>query len=363
MRVLSSLLLAAGLCLSSNAEFVTGFVHGWRISAGGQFNFGANGRLGVDRGAIPGPAGTFRSTRAAAAAANAAACAVDGSGRQTFRDGSFVDPRDAAGVPGETWNWNAPGRTFSYADGFSERSTTYETFGGSDKDGDFAAGASFGLDRAIWKSGAFGVDVGFNFAFFLKDDWFRGEAGGVRKTTVDTEGSYRTDVDLGNADVFDDPWSMNADGTYGNGTFGGPGPVLDLSQMSVASGHSENSRTAVSESPFSIRGDLQMYEFQLTLKPYYELTDWFRVQGTLGAGLDYRNFDVHADGLGDGNSSDWDVYMVCGLGGMFHWNGFCLGCDFLVKVFNDDLDVDNRYVNGYVGTENWALRVLAGYEF
>ena len=55
--------------------------------------------------------------------------------------------------------------------------------------------------------------------------------------------------------------------------------------------------------------------------------------------------------------------MVCGLGGMFRWERFCLGADFLRKVFDHDMDVDTKYVRGSVGNANWMMRVYVGYDF
>ena len=60
-----------------------------------------------------------------------------------------------------------------------------------------------------------------------------------------------------------------------------------------------------------------------------ELTDWFMVRGTAGIGLDYRNLDVKVSGYGNDSERNWDCYMICGLGGMFHWKDICLGADFL----------------------------------
>ena len=35
----------------------------------------------------------------------------------------------------------------------------------------------------------------------------------------------------------------------------------------------------------------------------------------------------------------------------------------LRKVFDDDMDVDTRYMSGSVGNAEWMLRVYVGYEF
>ena len=87
----------------------------------------------------------------------------------------------------------------------------------SDEDCNWNVGTSFGIDRVIWTCGDFGVEVGFNFAFFLKDDWFKGSSGGyVRKDTY-TDGSYLTDVNMGNAEVMNDPWPQNPEGPMAQG--------------------------------------------------------------------------------------------------------------------------------------------------
>ena len=351
--------------------FQTGFSSGWRLTAGPQFNFNAKGRLGMRQGAVPIPASSSTGTRESARAAGDSISI--GSGRTTFPNGAFIDPNDAAGIAGETWNWYVPAGqlnngSMSVANPYVEQSTSYTSTGGFAKDDENSVGANFGLERTIWKWGDFGVDAGFNFAFFLKDNWFKGSAGGYRRTDTYTEGTYNTDVNLGNTAVFGDPWAQNPDGSYGAGTFDGPGPVLnigDAGDMSVShSWGAERKQTSTSYyGPFSIRGDLQMYEFQFALKPFYEVTEWFMVRGTVGVGLDYRNFDVGVSGLGKDSVHDWDCYMICGLGGMFHWNGICLGADFLRKVFDDEMDVNTRYVNGTIGNASWMFRIYVGYEF
>ena len=365
-KILLAFALTAGAV--AHGEFVTDWGGGWRFTAGPQFNFNASGRLGVKGGAIPLPASSFSSTRGAARAAGDSIAV--GTGRTTFGNGAFVDPNDAAGIAGETWNWHIPAGqldngSMSFANAYSEHSTVYETVGGSDKDYNWSVGTSFGIDRAIWTYGDFGVEIGFNFAFFLKDDWFKGSSGGYVRRDTYTDGSYLTDVSMGNAEVMNDPWTKNPDGSYGAGTYDGPGPVISLDEIAVSHRWgTENSRSTTSFSgPFSIRGDLQMYEFQLALKPYYELTEWFMIRGTFGVGLDYRNFDVKVSGFGGETVDDWDCYMVYGLGGMFHWKDICLGVDFLGKAFDDELDVDTKFVNGSIGNARWGFRAYVGYEF
>ena len=353
----------------AQAEFVTSWDKGWRLTVGPQFNFNASGRLGVKANAIPHPAPTSSGNRAQAQAAGDAISL--GAGRTDFPNGAYVDPNDAAGVSGETWNWRVPAGQLnnghmSFTHAYTEQTTVYDSVGGGNShDDNWATGANFGLDRRIWQDGDFGVEVGFNFAFFIKNNWYKGSAGGSTRTDTTRSGSYLTDVDMGNADVMNDPWTRNPDGSYGAGSFDGPGPVISPSEISIVhQWGTESTRSSISSyGPFSIRGDLQMYEFQLALKPYYELTDWFMLRGTLGLGLDYRNFDVKVSGLGKDSAHDWNCYMITGIGGMCHWDNVCVGLDFLRKVFDDDLDVDTRYVDGSIGNPGWILRVYLGYEF
>ncbi len=109
------------------------------------------------------------------------------------------------------------------------------------------------LRRAIWSHGRFGVDLGLGFSFFKKDNWFKGRAGGYRRTDRYETGAYVTDVDLGNADVFGDKWARNADGSFGAGSFDGPGPVLDLDEATVSHrwGAERSQTTETVEGPFT----------------------------------------------------------------------------------------------------------------
>lgn len=343
--------------------FNKSWTDGWRLSIGPQFNFNAKGSLGVKPAAVRVPASYSTSQRTGDGLSLRA-------GRMNFPNGAFVDPNDAGGVDGETWNWHVPagaldGGKMSFVDSYSEISSVYRATGGSCSDDAWSTGAAFGLDRTVWQWGDFGIDVGFNFSFFLKDKWFRGQTGGYTRTDTYRSGSYVTDVDLGNAGVLNDPWAQNADGSYGVGTFDGPGPVLSLGDISVSRNviSERSGSSTTSYGPFSIRGDLQMYEFQFALKPYYELTDWFMLRGTLGVGVDYRNLDVKVSGLGKDSEHDWDCYMICGLGCMFRWDDICLGADFLRKVFDDDMDVNTKYVRGSIDNANWIFRIYVGYEF
>lgn len=363
--LMAAAILAGSALAEEDCGFATDLGHGWRLTVSPQFNFGMKGRMGVKRSAMRMPRPAYSGVRSAADSV-----LRGGSGRREYPNGAYIDPSDAAGVEGETWNWHVPAGgmengTMTFSSPYYERSTAYSASGGSDRDESAMVGVNFGIDREIWHYGDFGVEIGFNFGFFAKNNWFRGEAGGYVRTDTYKEGRYGTEVNLGNAEVLNDAWARNPDGSWGVGTYDGPGPVLKLDEISVTrrkTGETVRS-TSTSYGPFTIRGDLRVYEFQFALKPYWEVTDWFVLRGTLGVGLDYRDFDVRVSDVGKGTERDWDCYMICGLGAMFRWKDVCFGADFLRKVFDDDMDVNTRYVNGRIGSPGWMLRIYLGYEF
>ena len=358
---------------------------GWRLTAGGAMNGNLRTKVGVR------PDGAWRRTASAyggygsagAGSSRAGAQAAGdayrlGGGRLNFPNGGFIDPSDAAGIPGETWNWHMPagsldaGGTYSIVNSYFKSSTS-ESFGRvSSKDDDCAAGFSVGLDRLVWRWGDFGVDFGFLFGYFRKDDFFKADGRAYARTDRVASGDYVTDVSF-NPAIVGDPWAQNPDGSYGAGTFDGPGPVLDLGAGDVTIGHRWANESATSRTrSYSVhaRGDYEEIEMIFALKPWYDVTEWFRVQGTLGAAVSrtHVKFDVY--GHGDGGAyagrqrfDDWAAYGVGGLGGMFRYRGACLGFDFLARFLDDEIKIRGRDVRGAFDRGSWTFRVYAGYEF
>ena len=360
--------MAAFVCGIVLADGEVEVAKGWRIRVGGQANFKVKGDLTLRSDAVDLPIGRSASSKSGARAA--AKNIQVGSGRTDFENGAYIDSADSAGIAGETWNWHVPSGAMedgrmSFSSGYSESSSSYEAFGGSASDKADLYGFAVGVDRDLWRKDKFGIGLGLDFAFFLKDDWFGGSAGGYTRTDTQKSGSYVTDVDLGNGEVLGDPWAVNADGSYGAGSFDGPGPVLNLSEVSVSSrpgGETSSSKRRVF-GPYRLTGDLDVYEFSLAAKPSYDVAEWFSVYGVLGMGAAYRDLDVTVDGIGSESFDDWDVYMVCGAGALFRVKAFCLGFDYIWKVFDDDMDFSGRFVNGSVGDSGRSFRAYVGVEF
>ena len=378
--------LAALVCADEGDGFNGDLFSGWRLTVGGAMNGSMRTKVGIRTGGAwtrgvhllrPGLAGSSLPS-SAAVQAQGASYGDFSSGRVDFPNGGFIDPNDAAGIPGETWNWWLPsgsldaGGSMSIVSSYADASFT-ESFGHiSGKDDGYAPGVSAGLDRLVWQWGDFGVDAGFIFSYFRKSNFFK--TGGRAWTRTDTtvSGDYITDVAFDPGIVLD-PWSQNADGSYGAGTYDGPGPVLNFGAGDVTVSHRWANETVTSRtSSFALRarGDYEEIEMIFALRPWYDVTDWFRVQGTLGAAVSRTHFAFDVYGRGDGGAyasrqkfDDWAVYGVGGLGGTFHYACVCLGFDFLARFFDSDIDINGRDVHGSIARSPWMFRVYAGLEF
>lgn len=340
----------------------------WRLTVGPQISIGTKGTLGVKAVAIPVPVNKKTSTRSDAKSSGDRISIGDG--RTDLGNGAYIDANDSAGKNGESWNWYVPAGQMNngkieIANQYSEHSTEYSTLGDYDTDSSDCVGVNFGIDRMLLKKGRIGLDLGFGFAFLIKDNWFEGKSGYYSKIDTTVDGVYNTSVDFGNADVFEDAWAQNPDGSYGAGSFDGPGPVLNLNEISVSQswGKEQKKVKTTNYGPFDLNADLEIYEFQLALKPYYEVTEWFMLRGIIGAGLDYRRLDVAVSNVCSDTDSDWSFYMLCGVGGILRWENVCFGVDAIAKVFNEDMDVDTKYVEGSISDADCQLNIFVGYEF
>ena len=170
MKKILAVTTVVASCVAS-AEWVTDMGTGWRLTVGSGINFGTDGKLSVNRSAMAvGPVVNTSNKNAAQAEGDAVSF---GGGRTEFGNGAFVDPNDAAGVPGETWNWHVPagaldaGGKMRLEHAYQEKTSSVSYDGGVAKDDRPMYGADFAIERAVWKDGRFGVDVSAGFAFFL----------------------------------------------------------------------------------------------------------------------------------------------------------------------------------------------------
>ena len=373
--------LAAVLVADEGDGFNGDLFSGWRFSAGGALNGNMRSKIGVRPGrALTGMYGgggaVATQTRAEAKAAGDAYNLGDG--LTTYPNGAFIDPSDSSGVHGQTWNWHVPAgaldanRKMTFVNSYSEALDVGTTRDFSAKSDDYAAGFSMGMDREVWRWGKLGFDFGLGVSYFRNRDFFKADGRVYERTESSASGDYVSEVAF-HSDIFDDPWAQNADGSYGAGTFDGPGPMLDLNAGDVTVSHrwaNQVSSSRTSSYYMSVRGDYEELEMLFAVRPFWEVTDWFRVRGTLGAAVSRTHFVFDVYGRGDGASyasrqtfNDWAVYGVGGLGGLFSWNGVCLGFDFLARFLDSDIDIHGRDVHGSVSRAPWMFTVYVGYEF
>lgn len=354
---------------------------GWRVVGGANCNSGLKTYLSINgTRAISSMPVVVRPVGASKAEAEAAASAIGAGGRVDLPNGGFIDP-DYAGMatlPDYTWNWHAPAGAYSsgkmnfdydYVETTSVGAGNLVDSSSSDCD---VPGFTIEIQRNIGQWGDFGLDVGFGVSYFKKNDVFKSSGEVYRRVDTTENGTYTSSVEM---DQTMADWAQNPDGSYGSGTYDGPGALLPLlvgGQSAFSFSSKINSISTTTHSMcLDSSADYEEVELTLSVKPYYDVTDWFRIVGTLGAvaSRGKLDFDMMAMFGGERIYSDsesfeqWDCYGIGGLGGMFHYASMCVGFDFLARFLDREIDIDGRSVSGSVERSSWMFRVYAGFEF
>lgn len=391
--VFGATLLAAGSLCADGWTLLDG---GWRISAGAVYNSPVKTRLSIAPMSAGRPAISSGISGKTRAEAEAEAKGMKHGTRTDYGSGAWFDSDSSLGDENWTWNGQIPNarsrlssdnQTFLLDSvGYSDSVTTYESLDtGRFRDTDEAAmpGLNIELSRNLYHDEEydFGLDLAFGVSYFFRHDVF--SAGGSYQTgrsTTTTDGRYETTIDAPDGPYVDiipvDAWQWNDDGSYGAGSYSGfpgglGGPVFDLGSISTTHhpGQSASHQQTYGGS-CRVRGTYRELEMMLCVRPYYDLTDWFRLYGTLGIAVSRADLDLRMSFDGNGasdtrkrNFNDWDVYGVAGLGGMLRYKNFTLGADFLARFLDDDLSVNDKYVKGSLERGNWMFRLSLGYEF
>ena len=367
-----------------------GGFYGWRVSGGGNFAFGLKTSLGVKPGnamtRLPSvPAATFSSSEAEVKAKYE----INGSKRVTFADGGYIDPNTTwtAGADG-TVNWLIPASALT--GGKLIESVDFETrtsgggeinsrtvFGGDD---DTAYGASVQLDRTLWASedNRWGVDAAIGLTWLKADDCFRASGVGATRNFSSETGRYVTEIDT--SEILQNEGKTD----YGNGTVDGSdptrySPVIGWGNFDTSWGTKVNqyveyvssSSAGTGTMTLDARGDYEEWEISLLVKPWYCLTDWWRVNAAIGLGITRSEFDFAMNAAFNGEQiyssqqtfEEWRCYGLAGLGTTFRLWRVDLSADVLARWCQDDMNIDGRDVNGSMEKPNLALRVALGIEF
>lgn len=380
---MKKLMFALGIAAASSAlaGWNLNLSSGWRVVGGAGCSSGLRTDLNVSGArALPGLPAFVRPAGATKSEAEAASRAGLNGQRVDLPNGGFIDP-DYAGrgaFPDMTWNWRAPAGSYAggqmnfaydYVEASSVGSGGLVESAGTDRD---LPGFSVEIQRNLGQWGRFGLDMGFGFACFRRKGVYRSSGEVYRRTDTVERGSYTSSVTM------DSDWAdmaQNPDGSYGAGTYDGPGPLLPLPGGGGSSFSFGSTVNGVSSTTHSMRldssADYEEVELTLAAKPYCDVTDWFRVVGTFGVAVSRGQLDFDMVALSGGSRiyadaerfSQWDCYGLGGLGGMLHCWNMCLGFDFLARFLDRDIAVDGRSVSGTVERSPWTFRVYAGFEF
>ena len=354
---------------------------GWRVVGGANWNSGLKTDLSINGARAMSSMPVFaRPIGASKAEAEDAASAIGAGGRVDLPNGGFVDP-DYAGsavMPEYTWNWYAPAGSYSSGKMNFEYDYVETTSVGegnlvdnSKSDCD-VPGFTIEVQRNLGQWGNFGLDVGFGFNYFTRNNVFKSSGEVYRRTDTTENGTYMSSVEM---DQTMADWAKNPDGSYGSGTYDGPGAMLPLliggqNAFSFSSKINSISTTTHSMS-LNSAADYEEFELMLSVKPYYDVVEWFRVVGTLGAVASRGKLDFEMTAMSGGERiysdserfDQWDCYGIGGLGGMFHYASMCVGFDFLTRFCDREIDIDGRSVSGSVERSPWMFRVYVGFEF
>jgi len=359
----------------------------WRVTVGPAFNFNLQSRLGFKSGravgVVSGVAVPQAATDARQAALDRITGASDPNGVKRYEGGAWIDPRDSAGIAGETWNFSVPSAadlirggqmTLSSASYVMTSVSSVATEGSASSSDDFnTPGVNIEVSRELYYNEKWrcGIDLSLGFSWFMRNDCFgaQGEIYRREDTTTTTTGHFTETFDVSDMVDPDGDYPFHQ-GILGNGTFAGPGPVLKFPGNIVAH-ETFSSRKDVHSVWAEASGDYNEFEFVAALRPYYEPWDWLRIYGTFGVGLSYLRLSYREsmayDGVGVWSArnveNDFDVYGVAGLGGQLNYKHFLLGVDFLARLWASDAEIDSELLRGSISRGTWMFRCYIGFEF
>lgn len=354
--------------------------YGWRVSAGANFAFGMRTKLNLKGGRairalspIPRPESSIGERKELLPRA--------GGPRVDYSSGAWVNPESGLDPSiGDSWNWRIPdsaraGDHFELGTHeWTEVEGSFSERGDGDRSGAddaFAPGVSLELSRELYRDEerGFGVDVAFGLAWYRRNKAFK--SGGTVYSRSMTE--ERTDYSASatySPGWLNDPYARPDGGWWGAGATD-HGTVMHFSDISVSERSFTSSRSVSDTLRLTGEGDYEEWELSLMARPWYELTDWWRVNATLGVGVSRSEFDFKMNAISGGRSvyaakhefSDWDVYALAGLGTTVRVGRFDLSLDFLARCLQDNLRIRCAEARGAVDKANWLVRAAIGFEF
>ncbi len=386
MFVFTSLVLSAGVVFAESETEERETFGKWRIGVGAAFNCGVSANLRARQ--LPAPsmyAIPFGSTKQDA---------LNRALSHQFDGGGYVadDGRRVEGLPGDvTENWKLPVSTYR-GNGHFDVPNAYEevigsTFANDYRDGSDSGmqyGISLELSRELWihdekDEHRWGVDFAAAFSYFFRRNFYNASGIYTRTDSV-RNGNIVTPIDDCSAMGEYDPAAVGypgetatdfpVGGMYGHGNASTPyfyAPALNWSAIGTPYDAGGPVGAVSSSYAYNANGDYRELEMLFMVRPWYEITDWWRVFAQIGLGVSWGKFESSfSTSSGYSCSEDfaqWDCYGVAGLGTAFRYKRFDISIDVLGRFLRDDFAVDGRNLKGTIDRANWGFRVMLGYSF
>lgn len=342
---------------------------GWRMTGGAEFGGPVDANFRTIRGSAHGPI-----TRTAwGKSREEAKDAVTYKGVRLDLPGvGFIDPTSEIEDADLSWNWRLPVSAISgiVGDSVYREVTASERSFALSADGDGSnPGVSLELSRELWASEGqtFGVDFGFGLAWTRKSNLVRAGGPVYERSETTRTGSYA--LSLGNQEWMTDPWLESEGGMYGVGNEEGPGPVMDLTLLGTVERGPHETTSSYLEC-MNVSGDWEEWDLRFMMKPWWDVTDWFRLYGMLGVEVARTHFGLNVSGAaGDWSyrrNRDFDEWQVNGIGGgglALRWTHMTIGADFLARFLQRGMKIDDVELHGSIDRQPWLFRVYAGIDF
>jgi len=343
----------------------------WRISAGGAYNGGLRARLQTRN--IPGFGSSPYAGGPLLTREQAIANAEGRDGVYRFDGGGLIEDDDLHNG-WTTEKWQLPSSAYRYdpvaGNGHFELENTYyegssaASQGGLEGHDECQFGLSFEIARELWLHNEndehrWGFDFVMGLSYFFQRDIYASR-GTLRKGTITTD-----ITDHSAMAEYDEEYDPDYVGMYGhyNGHAGyGGSPALRWESI----GHWSDGLVATPCGGYRASGDYRELEFLFMIRPWFEITDWWRVYGQVGVGVSWGEFDI--DFYGDSwraheDFDRWNVYGVAGIGTCFRFGQVDLSVDFMGRFLRDDFEVDGKHISGSIEQSDWGFRVMLGFEF
>lgn len=341
----------------------------WRLTVGPSVNLGVRAKFRVNAAALAPRATGFTPS---VGKTQAEALADANAGR--YDGGAFVNPDSSVELDNRTWNWWAPESAYSrgtltFRNAFDGGSAATEIHNVSTRDEHDVPGVTVELARNLVHDGeaGWGLDLSVLASYFRRDDLLK--AGGTCYTRTESEGNgaYVTEYGAGQMQLTDR--SRNPSGGYGAGTYGGPGPLVDLTTKNFYLVPGAPGKTT--KGSIEAEGDYEEFEFALVARPYCDVFGWLRAYATVGVAASYARLSYKSSVLADGarvsrgshTYDDWDVCGLVGLGLMATYDRYSVGLDVMRRLWADPLTFDADAVRGSVNRGDWLVRLSFGVSF